>query len=283
MSATFDLPTPEGIVLHFELARPSERLMAYIIDSLLNLLAIVGLFVGVAVVSTAMRNEHLFAIALLCFFVLRQGYFLMFETGMHGTTPGKRMQGLRVIDASGGVLQIDSLIARNLMRDLETSVPLALLFAPEQLLGRAPGWVSFPAAGWILIVLLLPFVSKHRTRVGDLIGGTVVIRVPKAQLQRDQAQMLTIREEEFAFDRQHLSVYGELELETLATILRQVEGQQYDPQGLEVVAETIARKIGYQVPQRADVIAFLRAFYRAQRAALEKTLVMGKRKKDKLD
>ena len=51
---------------------------------------------------------------------------------------------------------------------------------------------------------------------------------------------------------------------------------------LEVVAATIARKIGYsERAARSTALHFLRQFYREQRAALEKRMLLRKRKASK--
>ncbi|MFW5740295.1 MAG: hypothetical protein ACOC1F_08010, partial [Myxococcota bacterium] len=87
-----------------------------------------------------------------------------------------------------------------------------------------------------------------------------------------------------SFSPKHLSVYGERELETLATVLRRADRGEMDETDLVVIAETIARKVRFRGSEpRHAPRDFLRTFYRAQRAELERRLVMGKRKTDKLD
>ena len=75
--------SPEGIDLRFGVATASERLAALAIDLLIVLLL---MFASVLVlVFLGMPGA-----ALLAFFLLRQGYFIWFETRGNGTTFGKR-------------------------------------------------------------------------------------------------------------------------------------------------------------------------------------------------
>jgi len=132
------------------------------------------------------------------------------------------------------------------------------------------------------VLSLLPVLTAERTRAGDLVAGTVVVRVPKAELLADEAATTAPAPPEFT--RAHLSVYGERELETLAAILRQVDDGRTTAADLRVIAQTIARKVGWDGPEPAgQPERFLRAFYRRQRARLEERLLFGERKASKED
>jgi hypothetical protein len=137
---------------------------------------------------------------------------------------------------------------------------------------------------WVAILALMPLLTAERTRAGDLAAGTVVVRIPRAVLMSDEAAPHSVRTGAFVFEKAQLAVYGEHELETLAHLLREADMGRAGIFDLRIVAETIARKIRYSGsdpginPER-----FLRAFYRAQRAALEKGLLLGKRKASKHD
>lgn len=281
MSArTVRLLAPEGTEIGLELASVGERALAYALDvffSQLVLILFVVLGVSAAFVTS---SEHVLALLVLGAFVIRHGYFLFFETRFQGSTPAKRILGLRVVSRDGAQLGLDAIVARNLMRDLEVMLPIALLAAPEAAVGRAPAWLAYPAIAWLVLVALLPVLSRERTRAGDLVAGTVVVRVPKSALLRDEAR--EARAARVQFTREHLAVYGEHELETLAGLLRSYESGKADDDDLRVVASTIAKRIGYEgvEPQRTPAL-FLRGFYRDQRAELERNLVLGKRIADK--
>lgn len=274
------LLAPEGTELSFPLASVGERAVAYMLDVLLSQLILV-FFVVLGLASAAITtSEHMLALVILGVFMIRHGYFLFFETRFQGSTPGKRVLGLRVVSRDGAQLGLDAIVARNVMRDLEVFLPVALLVAPEAAIGRAPAWLAYPAIAWILVIALLPVITRERTRAGDLVAGTVVVRVPRVALSRDEAR--GTRGERLRFTREQLSIYGEHELETLAGLLRSYEAEKADDDDLRVVAEAIARRIAWEgdEPQRTPG-TFLRAFYRDQRTELERALVLGRRIADK--
>jgi hypothetical protein len=76
-------------------------------------------------------------------------------------------------------------------------------------------------------------------------------------------------------------VYGEFELQVLENVLRDTGGADRD-QTLGVVADKIQTKIGFSPRiNYGQEERFLREFYAAQRAHLEKRMLFGKRKADK--
>ncbi|WP_437776218.1 RDD family protein [Sorangium sp. So ce1097] len=274
------LLAPEGTEIGLTLASVGERAIAYVLDVLLSQLVLIVFVVIGAIAAVVTTSEHVVALIVLGAFVIRHGYFLFFETRFQGSTPGKRLLRLRVVSRDGAQLGLDAIVARNVMRDLEVMLPLVLLVAPEAAIGRAPAWLAYPAVAWLLVVALLPVISRERTRAGDLVAGTVVVRVPRTELLRDEAR--GTKATRLRFTREQLAVYGEHELETLAQLLRSAEAGKADDDDLRVVATTIARRIGFEgnEPQRTPAV-FLRAFYRDQRAELERNLVLGKRIADK--
>jgi uncharacterized RDD family membrane protein YckC len=269
------LDTPEGLTLQVAVAGVGERLAALVID--LGLLAIVY---GACALFFTMA---LGAPALIVFagFVVRHGYFVLFESRWQGQTPGKRLLGLKVVQRDGGPLDARSVFARNLVRDVELLVPLLLLADPNMTTGESPLWLWVPAMAWVAVFALLPLVHRHRMRAGDLVAGTVVVRLPRVALQPDEAAgTMRLRIE---LGPHHLSVYGAAELEALVRILREVD--PHSERGHELVtrvAETIAQKVGLPHAMVArDPDGFLRTFYGAQRAFLERQQLHGRRKADK--
>jgi len=280
---------PEGVPLRFPRAPVVDRAMAFAIDlcALFLLASISAAILVLAGVTSGLLSVA--GLGLVFFFAVRHGYFLFFETHWQGATPGKRLLGLKVVSRDGGGLSIDAVIARNLMRDMELFIPLVAIANPAQFYGRAPAWLLIPASLWLLVMMLMPLLSRERTRLGDLVGGTLVVRVPKAPLLADEAgrdSLLPPAPGHVAprFEPYQLEIYGEHELETLADLLRQAEQGNAADEDLVLVALTIAGKVGFlgESPRR-EPARFLRRFYQAQRAHLEGKLLMGKRKGSKFD
>lgn len=271
---------PEGTPLSFPLADGVGRLAAFVVD-----LSILGVTLSVALCGLAMwltlGSSLVIAIGIVLLFAIRNGYFLFFESLWQGATPGKRALGLRVVSRDGGRLRLEAVVARNLMRDLELFVPLVIVVAPEAVIGTAPTWLRWLSALWVFLIGSMPLYTKERTRAGDLVGGTVVVKIPRAVRLRDETRTAS---SVLAFTRDQLAVYGEHELETLAELLRAAETGRATPDDLRLVARTIKQRIGFDgtEPERAP-LSFLREFYRSQRSELENKLVLGKRKASKHD
>lgn len=292
LKKTVTILPPEGVPLEFELASLSDRISALLLDLVfiyvsIILMVLFVIFVVLGLIfgqSTSGETSTTLAIMLLGLFLIRQGYFLFFELVWQGSTPGKRLTSIQVVSRDGGALTASALISRNLLRDVEVFIPLGLLLAPQSIT-QFPDWIGLPLFVWVIIMVLIPSLNKENLRMGDFLGGTMVIRVPKVQLREDKARQTNWgKKSDITFSAKQLSIYGEYELETLADILEQADRGKADVSDLIVIARTIAKKIGYEgnAPHR-DPYIFLRTFYGAQRSALEKRLLFGQRKSSKHD
>ena len=278
---------PEGVPLTFEAATIAERITAYCLDLFIVALTYVVIYIlGVVVMMVTHLAEPL-ALTMAVAFLLWNFYFVVFEVRWQGATPGKRLLGLKVVSADGRGLTTDAIVARNLLRDLEVLVPLVTIFSPETLFGEAPWWMRFPTGAWLIAMVSLPFITRERARAGDLVGGTRVVRVPKVDLRRDEAvrdSFVPGEVDPWLLAPGQLAIYGEKELETLASLLRDAKAERVTHADLLLVAQTIARKV--QIPVASvhdDPGRFLRSFYEQQRAHLERRLLFGKRKASKED
>ncbi|MXP25980.1 RDD family protein [Altererythrobacter indicus] len=273
------ITTPEGITLPATIASFGTRVAALIVDLVIfgtvTLVVVISLILlAINVFKTADNGplaEVLVVLLLLSLFAARYGYFLFFELGPRGATPGKRLLGIRVASRDGGRLRVESVIARNLMRDVE-------LFLPWQFFSIASagegGIFAGAATVWFLIFALFPLFNKDRMRAGDLIAGTWVIETRATKLSTAMSLENTATEN-YHFGSAELAVYGEFELKTLERILREDNAET-----LETVAATIGTKIGLSSPP-GDERQYLQDFYAQLRARLESDMHFGKRKKDK--
>ena len=273
--------TPEGVPLTFEVAQAGDRLGAFVLDFLLiNLLTLLvaapAIWLGA---HGALSGDLVLAVVLLAVFLIRTFYFAFFELSWQGQTPGKRRLRLRAVEARGGPLTAEAIIARNLTREVELFLPMVALTAPQALFPEAPGWTRLGALGWMVIFGFLPLFNRDRLRVGDLVGGTVVIRVPDALLLGDLAGVEVAAG--LAFTDAQLDVYGVYELQVLEGVLRD-RGRPGNAEALRTVAEKVRAKIGWEGPSPGDA-AFLDAFYLSLRGRLERRLLFGKRRADKHD
>ncbi len=273
--------TPEGLPLSFELAPIGARIAAFGLD----LLLVGGITAALLSIAAATHlPPALWSALLLASFVLWNGYFVYFELRWRGTTPGKRAVGLQVVARDGGPLGAGAVVARNLMRELELYLPLQLLAAPQLLFPGAPGWAALLCCAWAFLFLLLPAFNRDRARCGDLVAGTLVVLRPRAQLLPDAAALSRDGpgREAFEFSDAQLDLYGIRELQVLEDLVRDHATQGRPFEVLRAVCDRIGLKIGWEAPvPDAQVPAFLRAFYLAQRRRLEQRLLWGERRERK--
>jgi uncharacterized RDD family membrane protein YckC len=217
------------------------------------------------------------SVALFIGFIIRNLYFVYFEIAWRGATPGKRVIGLRVIDRHGGPLLPTAVIARNLTREVEMFLPLGILMSWGRPAEGVADWEEFSLAIWMLFFALLPAINRDRMRGGDLIAGTMVIALPKRALLSDLVDGAV----QFFFTEQQLRAYGAFELQVLEELLRRPDSAE-SLRVLNDVCDKICRRIIWTTPVPPNQVArFLRDFYTAERAFLEREQLYGKGRADK--
>lgn len=271
--------TPEGVPLELIRAGVLLRALAFGLDvGLIMTLALI-LALSAVIASVTLRDGG-WTLALLgvSTFVLRHLYFPFFEVRWRGRTPGKRMLGLRVIDAHGATLSAEAVFIRNLMRDVELTLPLMLLIWPAYLWQDAPALVRLLCVCWALLWLCVPLIHRDRLRLGDMAAGTLVVREPPRQPLRELSAAEQRTDARFDFTSAQLDMYGIYELQVLEDFLNTTPG----PAAILAVAEKIARKIAWPDDRwHHRPHLFLTDFYRALRARREQQLLLGQRQESK--
>jgi uncharacterized RDD family membrane protein YckC len=151
------IDTPEQIALELPLAGIGSRFLALAFDSLLQFIAVVGIFVVVALSEFVLKDLDPIAAAvgpvtiILFIFCMYWGYFAFFEIIWKGQTPGKRHAGIRVIKETGRPMTPIEAIGRNLLRAID----------------------GFP--GVYAVGLICMMCNKQNRRLGDYVAGTVVV------------------------------------------------------------------------------------------------------------
>lgn len=148
----------EGVEIRLRTAGPYVRLLAYLLDLLIRagisiaaylLLLLAGIIIGFNVAQ---------GVGMLVTFGLTFFYYIIFEAGKRGASPGKRAMGLRVVDTSGAPISWGQAFIRNMLR-----------FADG---------MPFFSYGFGLMTILM---TKRFQRLGDLLANTVVVydKLPK--------------------------------------------------------------------------------------------------------
>lgn len=281
-----ELVTPEGVVLHLRLASAGARAGAFTIDAGIMLATLIALTIAAfGLLSNEGAGNVAAILWLLGFFILRNFYFTLFESGGRAATLGKRALKLRVVARDGGRLTGGAILARNLTREIEVFLPLLFLLA-AQAEGFSNRWLTLFGFGWTAIFMLFPLFNRDRLRAGDLIAGTWVVENERPKIAPDLLAPNLLegaqpeRIERYAFTPEELETYGQMEVQRLADILH-----RDDADTIVTVAGVIRRKLGR--PDHGSHVgedrAFLDAYYAAARRHLERRLLFGKRKRDKFD
>jgi uncharacterized RDD family membrane protein YckC len=267
--------TPEGVDLRLDLAGAGERATAFLIDALI----MIGILVAVSIVfgllargSEGSGNAALTIIWLLGFFVLRNGWFVLFELSGRGATPGKRLLGLRVVARDGSRLTGGAVLVRNAMREIELFLPLSFL-AIDASQSRVDALIYLLAFAWVALFLFFPLFNRDRLRIGDLLAGTWVVHTVRAALADDLVGVMTARQRR-TFSDAALQLYGIYELQTLEDVLRRgTDG------AVAIVAASIRAKAGLAAD--GDDFGFLSDYYAALCARLERDALLGRRRENK--
>ena len=143
------IETPEGVVFSYELATPVTRALAWAVDA-----AAIGgacyIASRLAQVAGFLSRDLVRALGFGLLFAISVAYAILLEWRWRGQTIGKRLLGLRVIDAQGLRLQFPQIAIRNLLRFVDA---LPLLY---------------------LVGGIAAFLNRRGQRLGDLVANTVV-------------------------------------------------------------------------------------------------------------
>jgi uncharacterized RDD family membrane protein YckC len=156
--------TPEGVRFALPLAGVLTRMLAVMID--LAAVAVITQTLEKLLDAVKMLSPQIaIALRIVGAFVASIGYPIAAEWFWRGQTLGKRLLGLRVIDAEGRRVTLPQIVVRNLLRPVD-------MLPAFYLLGGATAW-------W----------SKHAQRLGDLAARTIVVRA-EVTAEPDVEQLL---------------------------------------------------------------------------------------------
>lgn len=268
--------TPEGVDLRIELGTAGARAGAFLLDWLMMFAVLIAVSIVIWQLSIGIQGELVQAVWNIGAFVLRNGWFILFEMGARGATPGKRVVGLRVVARDGARLTGGAVIVRNAMREIEVFLPLQFFFMSliTVLMGDDL-IVPLLALAWSMIFLFFPLFNRDRLRVGDLLAGTWVVHRPRVELGHDlAASAAQAQRPRRVFTEAQLDLYGIYELQTLEEVLRNAQSD-----AIVTVAATIRHKAG--IDDDGDDYGFLSDYYAALCARLERGMMVGFRREDK--
>jgi uncharacterized RDD family membrane protein YckC len=188
---TIPVRTAQNVFIHYPIASIGDRILAHLLDSLIKVLYVVLVFVLVFNIGM----EELWVVYLL-FALPFIFYTLAFEIFMNGQTPGKRALSIQVVRLDGTTPSIGGYVARWLFALIEFSF----------------------FSGLIAVIIIL--VSGKGQRLGDIVGGTSVVKLipqqavtsrdifvtPQADYQPTFTQVIALSEQDIELIQQALEV-----------------------------------------------------------------------------
>ncbi|MEN8138382.1 MAG: RDD family protein [Bacteroidota bacterium] len=147
-NASIEVLTTQNVTIKYEFAEIIQRIGAYILDLVfMNIIALVP-FITVSIISSNVTTAYyLFFMPILIF------YTLVLELFNNGQTLGKQILGIKVIRIDG-------------------SEPETMDYVVRWIFSPADYMLTFGIMATVLIK-----ISKNHQRLGDIVGGTSVIRI----------------------------------------------------------------------------------------------------------
>ncbi len=230
--------SPEAVALSLDLAGLGSRMIALIIDLLVQTAVLLPL--GIAFAAAGGPGSTALTIAfVVTLFLVWFGYFPFFEGIWNGRTPGKRAQSLRVVRTDGHPVSLGPVLVRNILRLVDQLPTLYMV-------------------GVISILL-----TRRSQRLGDLAAGTVVVR----ERRRAAPQPMELSEEkDGAAAGIDASGLTERDYELIRSFLQRRDLAPHVRQSLaRDVVEAISPRVGGP-PPGADEEEFLRTVAAAYRS-----------------
>jgi uncharacterized RDD family membrane protein YckC len=152
LSSDAGIVTPEAVALSVDVAGLGSRMIAALIDLLIQGAALLAVGLAIGGLGGSSSSTPLTIVFFVALFLIAWAYYPLFEALWNGATPGKRAQRLRVVKTDGQPVTVGPVLVRNLIRFVDL----------------LPG-----AYGVGAITMLL---TRRSQRLGDLAAGTMVIR-----------------------------------------------------------------------------------------------------------
>jgi uncharacterized RDD family membrane protein YckC len=232
------IDTPEGVPIELTLAGVGSRFTSALLDYLFQTIILVALVLvlrfgtGIDPGSSAIAS----ALWALGFFVVFWGYDVAFEVLNSGRTPGKAMNGLRVVRESGAPVTFGPSAVRNVLRIIDI------------------------LPGMYLVGMTSIVVTRRNQRLGDLAAGTLVVREPR---RLPPEVLVSPSVQAPAWDT---SAIGQEELDAVAAFLAR-RGDLAAGARIQIAAELAGRlrpKVGGAIAREGDEM-FLERLVAAKR------------------
>lgn len=160
------ITTPENVEVEYTLADIGSRVGANIIDMIIQAVVVSLIGAGILLIryfSKTFWEEYygwIIGIALIIYFLVIYGYYILMELTMNGMTIGKKFFKLRTIRNNGQPITIKHSAIRNFFKVFLDMNGLGIIFI---------------------------FFSKQHKRIGDYAASTIVV------MEKDESQPITLQ------------------------------------------------------------------------------------------
>jgi uncharacterized RDD family membrane protein YckC len=246
MTRQVTIVTPENAEITYELAGLGSRMVACLLDTLIQLgLALVviipmliagalGMVYGGIV---SQMSGWVEAIAVMGVFLLIWGYYLGYEAARNGQTPGKRVLRVRVVRDNGQPIDFSCAAVRNLMR-----------------------YIDFLPAGYSVGIISILFSPTYR-RLGDYAAGTMVVRERLDAPQPIRPESAAAEPAPFDGDLSGLTRDDHEAVKRFVERRREL-ASEVQADLARRMASPIMEKMGIEAKGEFDYIAFLESLHR---------------------
>lgn len=190
MTRQIPVATTQNVDLHLDIASLGDRIVAYLIDSVIRFVYLMA----VLVIMDQFNGENPFdnhMVATLVILVPFFFYHLLFEVFNNGQSPGKRVLKLRVVRLDGQSVGLGSYILRWLFRLIDIN-----LFSG-------------------LVAIIAIAASDKGQRLGDMVAATTVVKersdynLRKLAFQETQPEYALTYPEVFRLSSKHIQLINE--------------------------------------------------------------------------
>jgi len=212
------IATPEGVEMSLLLAGAASRFVSAIVDILIQgaILIAVAIILGIAGHAGLGGGGLAVLLWAIISFLVVSTYDIFFEVLNSGRTPGKRLNGLRVVRVEGHPVGFLTSAIRNILRVID--------FLPSAyLLGAA--------------VIL---ATRKNQRIGDVVAGTLVVRERPGSV-RDLPRVPPTEPDERPYATWDTSQITAEELTTVRQFLERRDS--IEPSARTELAQTLAERL----------------------------------------
>jgi uncharacterized RDD family membrane protein YckC len=209
-----NITSSHNVQISYALASIGDRLLAYLIDSLILIAYIVIVLLSMGLLGGFQNlNSDLLVVAIVIVGIPFLFYHLLFEVFMNGQSIGKKAMSVKVVNLDGSQPSLGNYLLRWILRPID---------------------FSFYGAIAILCIAL----GKKGQRLGDMAAGTTVISLKMNKPYLQEHTLSKINQEYEPTFSEEIKVLSDQQINVIKRALT-----LYEKQGNQTPADSLAVKI----------------------------------------